>query len=122
MPGLVDRASLIAKAKASKLLDRAENPEETLDYSYEQQLVQLQNVKRGIADVATAKQRLQMQAASMQEQVTKLDGQAREALQTGPSPFPRRNVVETLPMGSTSGVRCVVRCVATKARRGRRSA
>jgi len=82
MAGLVDRASLIAKAKASKLLDRAENPEETLDYSYEQQLVQLQNVKRGIADMATAKQRLQMQATSMQEQVTKLDGEAREALQS----------------------------------------
>jgi phage shock protein A len=83
IPGLVDRASLIAKAKASKLLDRAENPEETLDYSYEQQLVQLQNVKRGIADLATAKQRLQMQSASLQEQITKLDGQAREALQAG---------------------------------------
>jgi phage shock protein A len=83
MPGLVERASMIAKAKASKLLDRAENPEETLDYSYEQQLQQLQNVKRGIADLATAKQRLQMQSASLQEQVGKLDGQAREALQAG---------------------------------------
>src|SRR5579862_2388440 len=83
MAGLVDRASLIAKAKASKLLDRAENPEETLDYSYEQQLVQLQNVKRGIADLATAKQRLQMQSASMQEQSAKLDEQARQALQAG---------------------------------------
>jgi phage shock protein A len=83
MGGLVERTSLIAKAKASKLLDRAENPEETLDYSYEQQLVQLQNVKRGIADVATAKQRLQIQSSSMQDQVNKLDGQARQALQAG---------------------------------------
>ncbi len=83
MSGLVSRASLIAKAKASKLLDRAEDPEETLDYSYEQQLVQIQNVKRGIADLATAKQRLLMQATSLQEQVTKLDGQAREAVQAG---------------------------------------
>ena len=83
MPGLVSRASLIARAKASKMLDRAEDPAETLDYSYEQQLVQLQNVKRGIADLATAKQRLLLQAASLQEQVAKLDGQAREALQAG---------------------------------------
>jgi phage shock protein A len=81
MPGLIDRTTLIAKAKYSKLLDRTENPEETLDYSYEQQLQQLQNVKRGIADLATAKQRLQMQAASMQEQIGKLDGQARQAMQ-----------------------------------------
>ena len=61
MAGLMSRASEITQAKVSKLLDRAENPEETLDYSYEQQLVQLQNVKRGIADLATAKQRQQMQ-------------------------------------------------------------
>jgi len=81
MPGLVSRTTEIAKAKYSKLLDRTENPEETLDYSYEQQLQQLQNVKRGIADLATAKQRLQMQAASMQEQIAKLDDQARQAVQ-----------------------------------------
>ncbi len=83
MGGLVERTSLIAKAKVSKLLDRAENPEETLDYSYEQQLVQLQNVKRGVADIATAKQRLQLQSTSMQEQTAKLDGEAREALKAG---------------------------------------
>jgi phage shock protein A len=83
MGGLVERTSLIAKAKVSKLLDRAENPEETLDYSYEQQLVQLQNVKRGIADIATAKQRLQLQATSLQEQTAKLDAEARQALTAG---------------------------------------
>src|SRR6185437_4657131 len=80
MPGLMGRASTIVKAKFSKLLDRAENPTETLDYSYEEQLRQLQNVKRGIADVATAKKRLELQYTSMQQQVHKLDGQARDAL------------------------------------------
>ena len=49
MPGLMGRLTLIIKAKFSKALDRAENPNETLDYSYEEQLRQLQNVKRGIA-------------------------------------------------------------------------
>jgi phage shock protein A len=80
MPGLWDRFMLIFKSKASKALDRAENPNETLDYSYEQQLQQLQNVKRGIADVTTAKKRLELQYTSMQQQVDKLDGQARDAL------------------------------------------
>jgi phage shock protein A len=75
------RATTIVKAKFSKLLDRAENPNETLDYSYEEQLRQLQNVKRGIADVATAKKRLELQYTGMQQQVAKLDGQARDALQ-----------------------------------------
>jgi len=80
MPGLWSRLSLIFRAKASKALDRAENPNETLDYSYEEQLRQLQNVKRGIADVTTAKKRLELQYTSMQQQVDKLDGQARDAV------------------------------------------
>jgi len=80
MPGLMGRTMTILKAKFSRLLDRAENPSETLDYSYEEQLRQLQNVKRGIADVATAKKRLELQYTSMQQQVEKLDGQARDAV------------------------------------------
>src|SRR6185295_191770 len=80
MAGLWQRFTLIFRSKASKALDRAENPNETLDYSYEEQLRQLQNVKRGIADVATAKKRLELQYTSMQQQVEKLDGQARDAL------------------------------------------
>src|SRR5215813_4182318 len=81
MPGLMGRASTIIKAKISALLNRAEDPSETLDYSYEEQLRQLQNVKRGIADVTTAKKRLELQYTSMQQQADKLDGQARTALQ-----------------------------------------
>jgi phage shock protein A len=77
------RTSEITQAKVSKFLDRAENPEETLDYSYEQQLVQLQNVKRGIADVTTAKKRLELEDSSLQQQIAKLDAQAKEALQAG---------------------------------------
>src|SRR5437899_6617849 len=83
MPGLMGRASTIIKAKFSALLNRAEDPSETLDYSYEEQLRQLQNVKRGIADVTTAKKRLEMQYATMEQQVDKLDDQARQALAAG---------------------------------------
>ena len=81
--GLIDRASMIAKAKISKVLDRAEDPTETLDYSYEKQLELLQNVKRGVADVVTAKKRLQMQEAQLQESLVKLETQARQALAAG---------------------------------------
>src|SRR5438045_2656571 len=83
MPGLMSRASTIVKAKFSKLLDRAEDPSETLDYSYEQQLQLLQNVKRGVADVVTAKKRLQMQTNQLEQSVVKLDTQARTALGAG---------------------------------------
>ncbi len=80
MPGLTGRMSTIVKAKVSKVLDRAEDPAETLDYSYSKQLELLQNVKKGIADVVTSKKRLQLQEAQMQQQVVKLDTQARQAL------------------------------------------
>jgi len=83
MAGLTGRMSTVVKAKVSKLLDRAEDPGETLDYSYQKQLEQLQNVKKGIADVVTAKKRLQMQEATMQQNVVKLDTQARQALAAG---------------------------------------
>src|SRR5947209_13310323 len=83
MPGLMSRASTIVKAKFSKLLDRAEDPTETLDYSYEQQLQSLQNVKRGVADVVTAKKRLEMQTQQLEQSVVKLETQARQALGAG---------------------------------------
>ena len=83
MPGMSGRFSTIVKAKISRLLDRAEDPQETLDYSYEKQLELLQNVKKGIADVVTSKKRLQMQAGKLEQQVVKLDTQARQALSAG---------------------------------------
>jgi phage shock protein A len=83
MPGLAGRISTLTRAKISHMLDRAEDPAETLDYAYERQLEDLQNVKKGIADVVTAKKRLQMQELQLHEQVAKLDGQAREAMSAG---------------------------------------
>ena len=79
--GLMGRFTTIVKAKANKALDRAEDPRETLDYSYEKQLEMLQKVRRGVADVATSKKRLELQAAKLEQSVEKLDGQARQALQ-----------------------------------------
>jgi phage shock protein A len=83
MASLMSRASAVVKAKLSKLLDRAEDPAETLDYSYEKQLELLQNVKRGIADVVTSKKRLQLQSTQLEQSVVKLEQQARQALAQG---------------------------------------
>src|SRR5215472_10316641 len=80
MAGLMSRATTIIKAKISALLNRAENPSQTLDYSYEKQLESLQNVKRGVADVVTAKKRLEIQTQSLEQNVVKLETQARQAI------------------------------------------
>jgi phage shock protein A len=70
----------ILQAKMNKVLDRAENPNETLDYSYEKQVQLLQNVQRGLAELVTSKRRLQLQHDKIQAQMDKLDDQARQAV------------------------------------------
>jgi len=83
VPGMSGRMSTVIKAKINKLLDRAEDPGETLEYSYQKQMELLQNVKKGIADVVTSKKRLQLQQQKLEQQVVKLDTQARQALSQG---------------------------------------
>lgn len=100
MPGIFGRFSILIKAKVSRLLDRAEDPAETLDYSYQKQLESLQQVKRGLADIVTAKKRLQMQEAQLQQTVDKLTGQAQKAMAAGRedlarTALERKNVAET---------------------------
>ncbi len=55
--------STIVKSKMNRLLDQAEDPRETLDYSYEKQMEMLRNVKRGVVEMVATKRRLQMQTA-----------------------------------------------------------
>jgi phage shock protein A len=80
---LMKRLSTIFSAKANKALDRAEDPRETLDYSYQRQLEMLQKVRRGVADVATSRKRLELQMQQLQQQSDKLEGQGRAALESG---------------------------------------
>src|SRR5579859_3706089 len=80
MAGTFCRISTIFKAKMNATLDAVENPNEMIDYSYEQQVEQLQKVRRGIVDVAAAKARLQIQLAHPQQDAGRFDAQARQAL------------------------------------------
>ncbi len=83
MAGLWARMTSIFKAKASSALDRAEDPRQTLDYSYEKQLDLLTKVRRGVADVATSRKRLEMQLQSLAQQADRLEQQGRDALAQG---------------------------------------
>ena len=74
------------------LLDRAEEPGITLDYSYEQQLEQLQNLRRSLADVVTEEKRLEFQEAQVQAQTVKLDEQARQAIGAGREDLARQAI------------------------------
>jgi phage shock protein A len=81
--GVMKRVSLVFKAKANKALDKMEDPRETLDYSYQRQLELLTKVRRGVADVATSRKRVELQMNQLQQQANKLEDQARKALGMG---------------------------------------
>ena len=80
---VMKRVSMMFRAKANKALDRMEDPRETLDYSYQTQLELLQKVRRGVADVATSRKRVELQINQLQQSSDKLDRQARDALAVG---------------------------------------
>jgi phage shock protein A len=80
---VMKRVTLIFRSKANKALDRMEDPRETLDYSYQRQLEMLQKVRRGVADVATSRKRVELQMNQIQQQSNKLEKQARNALGAG---------------------------------------
>jgi phage shock protein A len=78
--GFLERMSAVVQAKMNKIMNKMEDPREVLEVSYEKQLQLLQNVKRGVAEVATSKKRLELQKAKLQMNIDKLDGQAKEAV------------------------------------------
>ena len=78
--GVWQRMTLIFRSKANKALDRAEDPREMLDYSYQRQTELLSKVRRGVADVATSRKRVELQINQLEQQSTKLQGQAEKAI------------------------------------------
>jgi len=83
MGGITHRIAALFRIKANKALDRAEDPREVLDYSYQQQLDMLQKVRRGVADVATSRKRIELQANQLQQSAGHLQDQAQQALAAG---------------------------------------
>ena len=81
MASIFERIALVFKSKANKALDKYEDPRETLDYSYQKQLELLQNVRRGVADVATSRKRVELQATKMSQEVARLQAAAARALE-----------------------------------------
>jgi phage shock protein A len=80
---MAKRLKLSIRAKLSRLLDRAEDPAEILDYSYELHVEKLYGMRRDIADLATAKKRLARLRDGRQGQFIKLQANARTALEFG---------------------------------------
>lgn len=77
------RIRSILRSKASRGLDKVEDPRQLLDDSYDQLERMLQQVRQGLAEVATAKKRIELQGQEMGARYQRLAGQAEEAMDQG---------------------------------------
>ena len=80
---LISRLRTIFRIKATRAVDRLEDPREALDDSYDQQVKMLQQVRQGLAEVATGKKRVELQGQEMGVRYRRLTSQAQEALSQG---------------------------------------
>jgi phage shock protein A len=86
------RLSIVIKAKLSRLLDRVEDPGETLDYGYHRQAEQLTGLRNAILELVTAKKRLERQAEHRRADLARLDAGARRALELGNEELAQRAI------------------------------
>jgi phage shock protein A len=77
------RVADILQAKTHKLLDQLEDPNETLDLSYEKMITGLQQTKLHLADVVAQQKSLERQIEAAQQEAAKAEDDARLALQAG---------------------------------------
>jgi phage shock protein A len=77
------RAHDIVEAKANRALDKAENPSEMLDLSYEQMLEQITKVRGALVQIAAARKQLELQEDQFKHTVDHLGQQAAQAVQLG---------------------------------------
>jgi phage shock protein A len=98
--GIFQRITSIFQAKTNKALNKIEDPRETLDLSYEKQLDNLTKVRKSVADVATARKRIELQAAELQKQADKLQSQAKAALEQGNEDLAREALARREALGA----------------------
>ena len=81
------------QAKTHKLLSDLEDPNATLDLSYEKMIVGLQETKRHLADVVAQQQSLHRQIGKVDAEVAEAEGDARLAVGAGRDDLARAALV-----------------------------
>src|SRR6202050_3344140 len=99
MAGTFSRIRDIFRSKANKALDKMEDPRDTLDLSYEKQVEELTRGRQGVADGATARKRIELQAQGLQKQADKLQQQAKAALEQGNEDLAREALSRRAALG-----------------------
>jgi hypothetical protein len=114
------RVADILQAKTHKLLDQLEDPNETLDLSYEKMITGLQQTKLHLADVVAQQKSLERQIEAAQQEAAKAEDDARLALQAGREDLAKEGVKRQSPqcrhVARRSQMRLAVRhCVRERA-------
>jgi len=68
------------RAKSNAAMDRIEDPRQSLDDGYERQVDMLAQLRRGVAEVATARKRLELQGEELATRYVRLGDSAQEAM------------------------------------------
>jgi phage shock protein A len=81
--GFLNKMSDAINAKLNRIGNDMENTSETLDLAYDKQLELLNEVKKGITDIATQRKRMELQKDKMEKNITKLNTQAKTLMDAG---------------------------------------
>lgn len=79
--GIFSRLATLFRIRANAALDKAEDPGQVMDYSYNEQVKQLQQLRHSVADVVTQEKRLEMQQTELKNKINRFEEGARQALQ-----------------------------------------
>jgi phage shock protein A len=80
---LFSRAHDILAAKANEALDSVENPNEQLDYAYQQMLEYITRVRQALVEIAAERKRLELQQPQLRQTADQLGKQAEVARAQG---------------------------------------
>src|ERR1700761_5167488 len=87
------RVADLFQAKTHKLLSALEDPNETLDLSYEKMITGLQDTKRHLADVVAQQHSLERQIGNVDKEIAQTVGDARVAVANGRDDLARAALV-----------------------------
>jgi phage shock protein A len=80
---ITTRIANLFRIKTNQALDRIDDPRESLDDSYDRQVDMLAQLRRGLAEVATARKRIELQGQEIGARYDRLGDQAQEAMDQG---------------------------------------
>ncbi|HHV75058.1 MULTISPECIES: PspA/IM30 family protein [Thermoanaerobacterium] len=80
---LVKRISNIFKAKANDIVEKMEDPEDTLNYSLVEMRENLSKIKKSMLDVATLKKKLENELSDINIKISEYEKNAELALESG---------------------------------------